>query len=172
MDNASITTTQRSVKSFTSSGPSYRSVASDEVELVNYDPSQQSGHPITESTTWGRSHHDVFKSSGYWARAFEDVKQATWFFGHMLPIVIILGLVALLTIMSIPGYIKNTIGSVCQPDSTFLLTSTEDYSPWKRDAIFAINMGYGSYSFGVAKLIDVVWDIVCSEVLLVRIEAN
>lgn len=38
--------------------------------------------------------------------------------------------------------------------------SYDDYTSWKRDAFFTINMGYGSYSFCMAKLIDVVWDVV------------
>lgn len=51
------------------------------------------------------------------------------------------------------------------PDGMYKL-SYDDYTPSKRDAFFAINMGYGSYSFGIAKLIDVVWDVVCMTSLL------
>ncbi|KAK5079774.1 hypothetical protein LTR70_007586 [Exophiala xenobiotica] len=60
--------------------------------------------------------------------------------------------------MSLPGFLfANSVG-VCKPDADFQL-SFATYSPWKRDAIFAINMSFGSYSFGVAKLIDVSWDV-------------
>ena len=72
----------------------------------------------------------------------------------------------LLIAMSLPRFVEPNIGSVCKPDGTFDL-SWNDYTPWNWDSIFAINLSYGSYLFGVPKLIDVSWDIV-SLVVLVR----
>jgi hypothetical protein len=53
-----------------------------------------------------------------------------------------------------PGIFTNESRDLCKPDGTFLL-SFDDYTPWKRDAIFAINLNFGRYTFSKAKLIDV-----------------
>ena len=109
-----------------------------------------------------------------WATVVQDVKSVPciWllrrFVALLLPLLVISGLIVLLTFMSKPGFIYDR-GSVCKPDGTFEL-SFKDYSPWKREAIFAINMGYGSFSFGVAKLIDVLWDVVKSSLFSLIVE--
>lgn len=144
--------------------PSYKAVASDEIELNGNADYQEAHH-----TTWhikGRTYHNYrIRKKNLWSTTWERMKLVPWkwmmhrFCSHILPIITIIGLTVLLTLMSLPRFIKTSFGSICQPDGTFEL-SYDDYTPWKRDAIFAINMGYGSYSFGVAKLIDVSWDVV------------
>jgi len=148
--------------------PSYKPVASDEIELNGNADHQQPHH-----LTWhikGRTYHNYrVHEEHLWNTTWQQMKLVPWkwmvrrFCSHILPVITIIGLIVLLVIMSISGFIKSSTGSICQPDGTFDL-SYNDYTPWKRDAIFAINMGYGSYSFGVAKLIDVSWDVVSSMV--------
>jgi len=136
---------------------SYKSVASDEIELKGDTHSQ-----IHHSTCDVRGHTD---QNRYVQR--ETLQNTTWeglkavarrCFSHTLPIFTILGLIVLLAKMSHSGWIEANY-SVCQPDGTFSL-SFDQYTPWKQDSFFAIDMSYGSYSYGTAKLIDVVWDVV------------
>ncbi len=143
---------------------SYKSIASDEIELnrnADYQP--------TPHSTWhirGRTYHNYrVHEKHLWDTVWEDLHAVPWpwvarrFCSHILPIIVIICLIFLLVVMSLPDFISSDYGSICKPDGKFDL-SYDDYTPWKRDAIFAINMSYGSYSFGVAKLIDVSWDVV------------
>lgn len=55
--------------------------------------------------------------------------------------------------------LMNT-GSVCMADGSFELSSSV-YTPWNRKDLFAINLNFGGFTFGIAKLIDICWDVVC-----------
>lgn len=54
----------------------------------------------------------------------------------------------------------TSISGVCKPDGTTPFTFGSNYNPWTPDAVFAINLGFGSFKFGTAKLIDIIWDVV------------
>ncbi|KAI3332228.1 hypothetical protein HD806DRAFT_479848 [Xylariaceae sp. AK1471] len=48
--------------------------------------------------------------------------------------------------------------SACRPDGTF--SPFDDYTYWDASGFFQINLGFGSFTFTEAKIIDIVWDIV------------
>lgn len=54
-------------------------------------------------------------------------------------------------------YIQKT--SACLPDGSFNIYS-DSYSPWAAEGTFQITMAYGAISFGQAKVVDVIWDVV------------
>jgi len=144
--------------------PSYRSIASDEIELTA--TTGEEGPALAGSDIIDRELEERRqRKRGCYGLAFEwfENRSPAWtmrrFLSHVLPMLMILGLLTLLLIMSLPGFLFANSGGVCKPDADFQL-SFASYSPWKRDAIFAINLSFGSYSFGVAKLIDVSWDVV------------
>lgn len=143
---------------------SYESVATDEIELIGRSNNGDNYHSFAHNGHWKRKAY-LIRPKPFLKAVFDDVRRAPWLWlakrwlPHLLPIGTFLGLIVLLAIMSLPGFVQDVYDNVCKPDGSFEL-SFDIYTPWKRNAIFAINMGYGSYSFGVAKLIDVVWDIV------------
>lgn len=155
-------------RSVISYAPSYKTVACDEIEL-NGNADYQQAHHSTWRIKDRTSHNYRVNKKHLWNITWEEVKLVPWkwmiyrFCSHILPIITIIGLIVLLSIMSLPGFLESY--AVCKPDGTFSL-SYDGYTPWKRDAIFAIDMGFGSFSFGVAKLIDVSWDLVSLLVLL------
>ena len=85
------------------------------------------------------------------------------FFSHLLPLLSILLLLVLLILMSsMPGIFFTEEDGGCTPDGDFELSLDNlHYTPWTRSSFFAVNIKFGSYSFGIAKLIDVSWDVVC-----------
>jgi len=100
----------------------------------------------------------------FWRDTCSDVKNLPWkslilpTLTHILLCFILSGLIILLCRLPLlPGLIYSS--DTCKPDGTFEL-SFNRYSLWKRDAVFAINLNFGSYSFNDAKLIDVCWDVV------------
>jgi hypothetical protein len=52
--------------------------------------------------------------------------------------------------------------SGCTPDGNVELAvgDTNSYKPFNRDGFFSINIKFGSLSFGLAKFVDIVWDVV------------
>lgn len=54
-------------------------------------------------------------------------------------------------------YFQTT--TACLPDGNFNIYS-DSYSPWATEGTFQITMAYGAISFGQAKVIDVIWDVV------------
>lgn len=139
--------------------PSYSSVASDEIELVNTH-----GTPIRYPPKSKRFGTGLFKF-GNKNRALKKTEKS-WtllrrrLVTRVLLLFVILGLLVLLIMMSaFPFAFTQDTGGVCKPDGTFEL-SFDAYTPWKRDGIFAINIKFGRLSFGLAKFLDVSWDIV------------
>jgi len=70
------------------------------------------------------------------------------------------GLLATIAVIALVGAIPES-DSPCMPDGSFNLRP-DLYSPWSVSAILQIGYGSGSFSFPVAKLIDVIWDFVSS----------
>jgi hypothetical protein len=68
-------------------------------------------------------------------------------------------LVAALTITSISDPNSN-VGVSCLPDGS-LYPGVGKYNSFNTASLFQITLGFGEYSFGTAKVIDVIWDIVC-----------
>lgn len=141
---------------------SYDSLPSNDLESSGNDTYQHRHRPTWQITTRTYHNYRVHKQH-HWNTIRADLKSVPWrwvirrFCSHILPIITIVGLLTLLR--SLPTIIDDAYGIICKPDGTFDL-SQRTFTPWKRDAIFSITMGYGNYSFGVAKLIDVVWDVV------------
>lgn len=136
----------------------------------HHDPIQRSSR--TFSSSWVQTPNQILSNTAwfrrhFWIDTWHDVKQFpyTWlarrFISHFLPPSVLLCLVALLVLMSVqPTNFLTDIDNVCKPDGSFKLLGMGEYTPWQRGAIFAINSNFGSYSFSVAKLIDIIWDVV------------
>jgi len=54
---------------------------------------------------------------------------------------------------------KSAVDGFCMPDDTFS-THPEDYKFWNTAGTFQITIGFGSYTFGMAKFIDICFDVV------------
>ena len=67
-----------------------------------------------------------------------------------------------ITMFSNLGFYED---STCRPDGTFSVWGG-GYSPWFVDGFFQITLGFGTLDFTQAKIIDIVWDIVCLSRLL------
>ncbi|ERF68471.1 hypothetical protein EPUS_03789 [Endocarpon pusillum Z07020] len=148
----------------------YKSVAADEIELVsNHEaPSDRDrrrhvakgickGFKVASRPAWLRKL--------FWKDTWSDVKSLPWgwlgrrFLSHILPLMMITVMLVLLVLMSLsPEMFTGDTGDFCKPDGTFSL-SFDGYTPWKQDAIFAINLKFGKYKFREAKLIDICWDL-------------
>ena len=169
--------------SMTRSAQAYKNVALDEIELTSNHEAPSDRHRRRHTAD---RMHKAFKflyrrtwlRKLFWKDTWSDVKSLPlgWlgrrFLSHILPLLVITCLVFLLVLMSTsPGVLTNDTGEFCKPDGTFLL-SFDDYTPWRRDAIFAININFGRYTFGEAKLIDVCWDVVGRDQICVSCEAS
>lgn len=153
---------------------SYSSVAVDEIELASDYGTTPVHHDSPKPSRWARTPNEIISQSPwihkyFWVDTWNDVKKfpMAWlgrrFLSHVLPLGVMAGLIYLLFDMFFlapPFYDNMNSGSVCLPDGSFELSSA-DYNPWTRNAIFTININFGSYSFDIAKLIDICWDVVC-----------
>ncbi|KAF7507352.1 hypothetical protein GJ744_010669 [Endocarpon pusillum] len=151
-------------------GQAYKSVAPDEIELVSNREAPSDRDRRRHAAKGNRKGFKVASRPAclqklFWKETWSDVKSVPWgwlgrrFLSHLLPLLVITGLLILLIFMSLsPAKFTSYTGDFCKPDGTFSL-SFEDSTPWKRDAIFALNLNFGKYTFGEAKLIDVCWDV-------------
>lgn len=144
---------------------SYRSVPSSEIELTGYAEDDRTllvNSHIQGQASWI---HDRVKAirptiTREGLRNTSSNQRLIRFLLNLLPISVILGLVVFIGLMSFSDSSFVYMSGVCRPDGTFMLTFSDSYTPWSQDTVFAINMSYGSYTFGIAKLIDIVWDVV------------
>lgn len=162
---------QPSAFSVTRSAQAYESVAADEIELT-------SNHEATSDRTCCQHGENRIRKGSevlyrpawlrklFWKDTWSDLKSLPWgwlgrrFISHILPLLVIMGMLILLVLMSLfQKVFTGDTSEFCKPDGTFLL-SFDKYTPWKQDAIFAINLKFGKYTFGEAKLIDICWDLV------------
>lgn len=105
----------------------------------------------------------------FWRQTWRDVRNFPWrrigrrCLSGPLMAVLILGLMAPVTIMSwFPFAVVNYDGGGCSPDGDFLFDmDSSGWTPWTRSSAFAVNIKFGTFTFGTAKLIDVIWDVVC-----------
>lgn len=58
-----------------------------------------------------------------------------------------------------PTSLYYQAAAACLPDGNFNIYY-DSYSPWAAEGTFQITMAYGAISFGQAKIIDVIWDVV------------
>lgn len=126
------------------------------------------GHDRTRPRTYW------FKKA-FWIQTWHDVRQLPWRrISHrcllgVLPPFAFLGLLVLLILMSVlPNLFVAAEEGGCTPDGDFEVLIESDrwsraglYTPWTRASLFAVNIKFGRYSFAMAKLIDVAWDVVC-----------
>jgi hypothetical protein len=169
--------------SMTRSARAYKSVALDEIELTsNHEPSSDRRHRQHAAKGTRKAFKVIYRPAWlrklFWKDTWRDVKSFPWgwlgrrFLSHILPLMVITSLLSLVVFMSLyPGIFTNETRDFCEPDGTFLL-SFDDYTPWRRDAIFAINLNFGRYTFGEAKLIDVCWDVVGRDQICVSCEVS
>lgn len=137
---------------------SYSSVASDEIELD--DVSEGHLRPRKNVFLSGKLlnvRNRTHKSCG---------REKSWkllyhrLVSRVLPATLLFGSLYLFILMSTaPSAFVSDRGLVCKPNGNFSL-SFDSYTPWRRDGIFAINMRLGNFDFGLAKVIDIAWDIV------------
>jgi hypothetical protein len=66
--------------------------------------------------------------------------------------------VLLLNLCYISRFAARSV-SACAPDGTFRLYP-ESFDYWGRSTFFQITLAWGEFSFGQAKFIDTIWDIV------------
>lgn len=85
---------------------------------------------------------------------------------HGLPLTMV-ALVVIGMVLSVPSVTQGDIGSVCGVDGryNFQGSNFDDggysyYNPWATSETFSINIAFGKFHFGTAKLIDVIWDVV------------
>lgn len=116
------------------------------------------------------------RSAGYQEKLYRAKRSfiSSWQKGHQearrdmrrnwLIFIIVLFWVVELIICLIVLLILNGIWtdqfSACQPDGTFSIVGTRDFSYWSSSGFFQISMGMGALTFSQAKAIDIVWDIV------------
>lgn len=100
-----------------------------------------------KSTKWRRTAASYFKWLGFsiWA-----------------PGLIVLCVIFPLVITPSISLESSEYWNYCAPDGSFSLDPT---NPWNPDWTFQIVLAFGSLSFTQAKVIDIVWDIVSSEIL-------
>lgn len=147
--------------------PSYTSLPSGEVELKGFAQHDED-MTLVDSHFQGRTSR--ISGPGRFinptdtrqtARSASSRQRFKHFLLHFLPISLILALIAFIVFMSgFSDVLFINVSGVCRPDGTYLLTLDTNYDPWTRDAVFAINLSFGSYKFATAKLIDTVWDVV------------
>lgn len=158
-------TLHKDVKSPTYSKASYQGVAAEEIELPDSIASTHFHNQISQPQISLHFNEVDRKQRSFWRRTFEEIKNAPWrwifrrFFSHILPLLIICGLSVFLAKLSDKYFFAIRDDPVCQLNGSFSITNG-GYSPWTRDAVFAINIRFGTYSFSTAKFIDIVWDIV------------
>jgi hypothetical protein len=112
---------------------------------------------------------DANRRKGFWRiahhQAWNDVKNR-WRRGlfWVMCIFVFSGLLSLLLLVATyndgASWIWDT-SLVCHPDGTFSLHS-KGYNYWAASGFFQITLPYGNLTFTQAKVIDVVWDVVCS----------
>jgi hypothetical protein len=112
-----------------------------------------------------------------WRDLWEDLRTTRWLraLGWFSFVVIWCpGLIAAVTMVALFGPASNpenvleaTSGSLspCLPDGSFSLRP-DLYNYFTPDAAFEITLGFGNLSFANAKLIDIVWDLVCLRAML------
>lgn len=169
--------------SMTRSAQAYKSVALDEIELTsNHEALSERNHCPHGARRMRKAFKVLYRPAWlrklFWKDTWSDVKSVPWgwlgrrFLSHILPLLMITGILILLVFMSLyPGIFTRDTGELCRPDGTFLL-SFDSYTPWKHNAIFAINLNFGRYTFGEAKLIDVCWDVVGRDQIRVSCEVS
>jgi hypothetical protein len=102
-------------------------------------------------------------SRGLWGDASSDLRTAGWkkitvSIGSSLFMIALVIIIVILTRLKY-DILASGVASACTPDGAFSLLPTP-YSYWNRSGVFQINLAFGSLSFGMAKFIDVAWDVV------------
>lgn len=153
--------------------PSYRSVASDEIEvphhLENGRPFKSHSDARTQPQIRHLSNPEVVHTKAWSGlkgiSLYQDLRPLVM---DLFPPVIICALLSLIIFMSLYGPLVKPRASFnhCAADGKFSVdfADFQSYTPWKREALFVINLGFGSYSFTMAKLIDVSWDVVSARI--------
>jgi hypothetical protein len=99
----------------------------------------------------------------------KDYKETTLLHALSWPL-----LISLFTFIGAVLWISPSFGAdyeVCRPDNKFD-TSGTTYNVWKPSNVFEVTIGFGELSFGVAKLIDVIWDVVGVLYCFVQVEEH
>lgn len=131
--------------------------------------------PASTTETRSTSSWTVWLRKPFWQSTFDDVKNVSWgwllrrFVSFILPTIIIGCWIYLMALMSRPPYLIPRYHHVCKPNGDFSIYFGE-YNPWQKKDLFAINISFGTFSFGVAKFIDVCWDVVCPDFAFVLIK--
>ncbi|KAF2440444.1 hypothetical protein P171DRAFT_100866 [Karstenula rhodostoma CBS 690.94] len=97
-----------------------------------------------------------------WVEARQDVCSIRWRTALLwrLPITIwTLGLPVLLIFLCLIKYIIGVSDIACTPGGQFSLVPYH-YNYWSTESVFQITLAFGELSFGVAKFIDIAWDVV------------
>lgn len=108
-------------------------------------------------------------NGAFWRQTWRDARSFPWkrigrrCLSGPIPAALILGLLVPVIIMSwFPWLVISYEVGGCSPDGEFLFDmESSGYTPWTRSSAFAVNIKFGTFTFGTAKLIDVFWDVVC-----------
>jgi len=175
VSNPFVARPQSSIPSKTKFAHNYAEIGADDGGLTDKHTIPTKRHRPLGAARWIRRTYEVLQEAEwlhqtFWKDTWNDMKVFPWgwlgcrFFSHMLPSLIVISLATLIVFMSAyPDNFTYDSDSMCTPDGTFML-SLDSYTQWTRTAVFAINTSFGSYSFGIAKLIDVCWDVVGSTI--------
>ncbi|KAF2676643.1 hypothetical protein K458DRAFT_379709 [Lentithecium fluviatile CBS 122367] len=103
--------------------------------------------------------------TGFWQRmwydAWTDLRSIRWKRTILSSAICVstIGLLVLAIVLLCLKHFVPPFSSACTPDGAFRLYP-RSYSYWSRSGVFQITLRYGELSFGLAKFIDVAWDIV------------
>lgn len=161
MENSAIVRLRPTLSLSERPAQAYKTLASDEIELES--GCGLSAHRHHRPRIHGRLIPlSPARKESLWTKAWADIKSFPWgrFFVHLCLLLMMSFLIIVVFLMAWnPSLFTGGDDDFCKPDGSFDLSFNE-YDPWKRQGIFAINIKFGSYNFGEAKLIDVSWDVV------------
>lgn len=123
--------------------------------------------PSNVKTIWLDSHRQAcgdFRSRS--GRACLWILVALWFCGLTVGFIMLCVWSTLISFADSSRY-----GNACLPDDSFSLRP-DKYQYWSDSGIFQITLGSGHLTFAQAKAVDVIWDVVSSYSLVLRIGSS
>jgi hypothetical protein len=103
------------------------------------------------------------RSKSFFLEAFDDLKSivdwrhSAWrLYTLLFPLLFVAGVASILPLVSSRRLYR--VSDACQPDSGFYV-GYQEYDIWDLSGFFQITLGFGEFSFSMAKTIDVGWDV-------------
>lgn len=93
-----------------------------------------------------------------WRDLVEDSKAVIWW-RALVKVLVFVWLAGILSMIILLPFLAASPDSACLPNGAFSL-HPDKYNTWTLSGVFQVTLGFGALSFGIAKFIDTVWDIV------------